>query len=198
LAPSTPAVLKVNGKALNLPAATVGIGYVKTVVPQDMMTKGDPATFTAEKTSSGTSWGAVYAQFMQPTHDIADQSSEISVRREILLPGDSPVKVGQRIRVRLVIEAQRDLDFVEVIDKRAACMEPVRQLSGYQNGAYCTPKDNATHYYYDMLSKGRHVIETEYYIDRAGQYETGTCTVQCAYAPEFRGTAHSQTIYVTE
>jgi len=198
LAPSTPAVLKVNGKALNLPAATVGIGYVKTVVPQDMMTKGDPATFTAEKTSSGTSWGAVYAQFMQPTHDIADQSSEISVRREILLPGDSPVKVGQRIRVRLVIEAQRDLDFVEVIDKRAACMEPVRQLSGYQNGAYCTPKDNATHYYYDMLSKGRHVIETEYYIDRAGHYETGTCTVQCAYAPEFRGTAHSQTIYVTE
>ena len=75
-------------------------------------------------------------------------------------------------------------------------MEPVRQLSGYANGAYCTPKDYATNYYFDRLSKGKHVIETEYYIDREGTYETGTCTVQCAYSPEFRGNTKSMTIKV--
>ena len=139
---------------------------------------------------------------MQPTRDIADQSSEVSVKREVLTvsgsPLSAPLKVGQRIRVRLTITAQRNLDFVEVIDRRAACMEPVNQLSGYHNGAYCAPKDNATHYFFDMLSKGKHVVETEYYIDRAGYYETGTCVVQCAYAPEFRGTTHSLTLTVTE
>jgi hypothetical protein len=87
---------------------------------------------------------------------------------------------------------------VEVIDRRAACMEPVVQLSGYRDGAYCTPKDNATHYFFDLLTKGKHVIETEYYIDRTGLYETGTCTAQCAYAPEFRATTHSLTLSVTE
>ena len=75
-------------------------------------------------------------------------------------------------------------------------MVPVRQPSGNQQRAYCTPKDYATNYYIDMLSKGKHVIETEYYIDRAGTYETGLCTVGCAYAPEFRATAKSMTIKV--
>lgn len=102
-------------------------------------------------------------------------------------------KVGDRIIVRLTIESERDLDFVQLQDKRAACLEPLSQLSAYNwsGGYYCTPRDNVTNYYFDRLSKGKHVIETEYYVDRAGQYETGTCTVQCAYAPEYRGTTHS-------
>ena len=109
--------------------------------------------------------------------------------REILTPNS--LAVGQRIKVRITIETTRDLDFVQVVDRRAACMEPVNQLSGYHHGAYCSPKDNATHYFYRGLAKGKHVIETEYYIDRAGTYETGTCTAGCAYSPEFRGTAPS-------
>lgn len=193
--------LTVDGTPLATSQATAGLGYVKTVV-----TQASPKTFEAKKTATGTSWGAVYAQFEQPTRDIADQSSEVSVKREIFIAGTnsplsslhSPLKVGSRITVRLTIVAQRDLDFVEVTDRRAACMEPVQQLSGYHRGAYCSPKDNATCYYYDVLPKGKHVIETEYYLDRAGRYETGTCTVQCAYAPEFRGTTHSQTITITE
>jgi hypothetical protein len=75
-------------------------------------------------------------------------------------------------------------------------MEPVRQLSGYQNGAYVSPKDCSTNYYYYSMPKGRHEIVTEYYIDRAGCYETGTCTVGCAYAPEFRAIAPSVSINV--
>ena len=106
------------------------------------------------------------------------------------------LNVGDRIKIRLTIETSRDLDFVQVTDRRAACMEPVKQLSGYQRGAYVSPKDFATNYYYYGLAKGKHVIETEYYIDRAGQYETGTCTVQCAYAPEYRATTPSITLNV--
>jgi uncharacterized protein YfaS (alpha-2-macroglobulin family) len=102
--------------------------------------------------------------------------------------------VGDRIRVRLTITADRDYDFVQVVDKRAACMEPVKPLSGYHAGAYITPRDNATCYFYDMMSKGTHVIETEYYIDRAGTYETGSATVECAYAPEFRAVTKSETL----
>ena len=191
LAPQPKTQLKIDGQPLETSEATAAIGYVKTALSAE-----GKKEFTAEKTSTGTSWGAVYAQFMQDTKDIQDQSSEISVKREVLTSHPSPLKVGQRIKVRLTIEAQRDLDFVEVIDRRAACMEPVNQLSGYHYGYYCAPKDNATHFFFDVLRKGKHVIETEYYIDRAGTYETGTCTVQCAYAPEFRGTTHSVTLKI--
>ena len=123
------------------------------------------------------------------------------MKRELLTAdGKTPesLKVGDRVKMRITIEADRDYDFVQVIDKRAACLEPVRQLSGYRNGAYVTPKDNTTNYYYDMMRKGTHVIETEYNIDRTGTYETGTCTVQCAYAPEFRGTTKSKTLNIKD
>ena len=192
-------ILKVDNTVLDNSNATAGIGYIKTVV--DPVSK----TFTVEKSSEGTSWGAVYAQFTQQTSEIENTSSGIKVIRE-LLPADnsqlstvnSQLKVGDRLRVRLTIIADRDLDFVQVVDKRAACMEPVKQLSGYRDGAYVSPRDNATNYYFDQFPKGRRVIETEYYIDRPGTYETGTCTVQCAYAPEFRGTTHSNKIVIKE
>ena len=194
-------LLSLDDKTLDTSAATAGIGYVKTTQPY-----AGEKTFTAQKTSEGTSWGAVYAQFMQPTSDISDQASDVSVKREILKAEadshlsslNSHLSVGDRIIVRLTIQSERDLDFVQLQDKRAACMEPVRQLSGYdwRGGYYMTPRDNVTNYYFDRLPKGKHVIETEYYIDRVGEYETGTCTVQCAYASEYRGTTHSQTIEV--
>lgn len=186
-------VLKVDGQPLETPQATAALGYIKTTIP------ADSKTLTIEKTSNHTSWGAVYAQFTQKTSEIEQSSSGITVRRELLKNGQPvtmPLSVGDRITVRLTITVDRDLDFVQVQDKRAACLEPVRQLSGYYNGAYCTPRDNATNYYYHGLAKGRHIIETDYFIDRPGTYETGTCTVQCAYAPEFRGTTYSQTINV--
>ena len=183
--------LAVDNRPLSLPKATAGLGYVKTAQPY-----AGERQLTAEKTSAGTSWGAVYAQFMQPVSDIADNGSGLTVKREIL--GGQQLRVGDKVKVRITIQAERDLDFVCVQDKRAACMEPVRQLSGYANGYYCTSRDNTTSYYFDVLRKGRHVIETEYYIDRVGHYQTGTCTAQCAYAPEFRATAHSAAINVED
>ena len=197
---AVPTVLKIDGKIVETPKATAGIGYVKTA-----QTYQSEKVFTAEKSSHGTSWGAVYAQFVQPASDVKDQASGIAIKRELLnadrqplMTPDVSLKVGERIIVRLTIQSERDYDFVQVQDKRAACLEPLKQLSGYdwRGGYYCSPRDNTTNFFFDRLSKGKHVIETEYYIDRTGHYETGICTVQCAYAPEFRGTTHSQTIKV--
>ncbi len=191
-----PTVLAIDGSPIDTPKATAGVGYVKTAIQEP---KGE--TFTATKTSEGTSWSAVYGQFFQKTSEIEASQSGIKVTREIRTANgqkltSNSLTVGDRIKIRITIESERDLDFVQVSDRRAACMEPVRQLSGYQNGAYCSPKDNATNYFYYGISKGKHVIETDYYIDRAGTYETGTCTVGCAYAPEYRATAPSMTLKV--
>ena len=191
------ATINLDVKTVALPKATAAIGYVKTELPKGKR-------LTIRKTSDGTSWGAVYAQFFQPAKNVADTGSGLSIKREIIAcksssastSSISSLAVGDRIRVRLTITADRDYDFVQVVDKRAACMEPVKQLSGYHHGGYITPRDNTTCYFYDMLSKGTHVIETEYYIDRAGTYETGTATVECAYSPEFRAVTKSETLTI--
>lgn len=181
--------LAVDGRTLETPKATAGLGYVKTTVESPASAK----TFTAEKTSTGTSWGALYAQYQQKATEVTNAASGITVKREILPtdkarePSTSTLKVGDKVTVRITITADRDYDFVQVEDKRAACLEPIGQLSGYRWGYYVSPRDNVTNYYFDRLAKGKHVVETEYYVDREGDYATGICTAQCAYSPEFAG-----------
>ena len=48
------------------------------------------------------------------------------------------------------------------------------------------------------LSTSVHVIETDYYVDRAGTYQTGICTVQCAYSPEYTARAKAMVIKVKQ
>lgn len=182
------ATLKVDGHPLDLPKATAGMGYVKTVVDTP-----SPSTFTAEKTTDGTSWGALYAQYWQKASDVDTQSAGLKVKREVVINGktvsDKTVQlhVGDKVKVRITIVADRDYDFVQVQDKRAACLEPVAQTSGYRWGYYCSPRDNVTNYYFDLMAKGKHVVETDYYVDRQGDYTSGICTAQCAYSPEYAG-----------
>ncbi len=179
--------LLVNGKQIELPKATAAIGYVKTSL------SGKPKQLAIDRKTDAISWGAVHATFNQPATQVKATASGIQVSREVI--GDAQ-HVGDKVKVRVTVIADRDYDFVAVVDKRAACLEPVRALSEYQRGYYITPRDNATYYYFNTLSKGKHVIETEYYIDRMGTYTQGTCYAECAYSPEFRGSAPSSIITI--
>ena len=182
------AVLKLDGKLLPMPQDSTTLGYVKTERP------GKASKLSIDKKSDYTSWGAVYAEFKQPLSEIASAESGIRVRR-IIVPAESQgrgkvqAKVGEKVKVTLIITADRDYDFVKIVDKRAACLEPVNQLSGYQWGMECyvSPKDNTTNFYFDRLSKGKHFVEMEYYVDRKGDYQSGSCTAECTYSPEFGG-----------
>jgi len=175
------AVLKLDGKLLPMPQDSTTLGYIKTEKA------GKASTLSINKKSDYTSWGAVYAEFKQPVSEIASLESGIKVSRKI--ENQKKAKVGDKIKVIITITADRDYDFVKIVDKRAACLEPVSQLSGYQWGMECyvSPKDNTTNFYFDRLSKGKHFVEMEYYIDRKGDYQSGSCTAECTYSPEFGG-----------
>ena len=191
LAPKEETVISIDGKKLNMPKATAGMGYVKTATTVDRKMK----TISFNKSSEGTAWGALYAQYMEKSTNVRKSSQGLSVKREIILP-DGGLMVGARVKVRITITSDRDLDFVEIVDRRAACMQPVEQLTGYRNGAYCSPKDNTTNFYLNSMPKGKRVIETDYYIDRTGTYQTGTCSAQCAYSPEFSATAAGEELQI--
>lgn len=180
------AVLKLDGKLLPMPQDSTTLGYVKAERP------GKASKLSIDKKSDYTSWGAVYAEFKQPISEIGSMESGIKVRR-VIVPAESESKgnaqVGEKVKVTLIITADRDYDFVQITDKRAACLEPVNQLSGYQwsIGCYVSPRDHATNFYFDRLSKGKHIVEMEYYVDRKGDYQSGTCIAECTYSPEFGG-----------
>lgn len=160
-----------------------------------------------DKKTNGTSWGAVFVSQRAPLSSIRTTGTGFRIKREIVTDKKT-LNVGDRLTVRITIDADRDYDFVEVCDHRAACLEPVEQLSGYcsaitggtarysYSGYYRITHDNNTEFFFDRLAKGTHVIETDYYVDRQGTYNEGTCTVSCSYAPEFSGIETPKTITV--
>ena len=193
------AVLKLDGKLLPMPQDSTTLGYVKTEKT------GKASRLSIDKKSDYTSWGAVYAEFKQPISEIGSMESGIKIRR-VIVPAESEgkgkaqAKVGEKVKITLIITADRDYDFVKIADKRAACLEPVNQLSGYQwgMGCYVSPGDNTTNFYFDRLPKGKHIVEMEYYVDRKGDYQSGSCTAKCTYSPEFGGRTEAYEMKISD
>ena len=165
-----------------------------------------PETVTLTHRGSQTAWAALYLQYQEDMDRIRPAAGKgLTIRRTFLKAG-KPVeeteewKVGDRLTVRLTLQTDRNMDFVQVRDERPACMEPLQQLSGYRWGKgigyYQVNRDAASCFFIDYLPKGTYTIEYEVSVDRAGTYRMGTASVQSAYAPEFESHTEGGTMTV--
>lgn len=181
------------GKEVIRTPADDAIGYIKKTVSGEVM---NIKKVRVDKEGAGMGWGAVYAQYLESMDQISGQGNGLSVSRQ-LYKGDEalnesvPLKVGDKITVRLTVKADRDMDFVQIKDDRAACMEPLQAVSGFRwsngLGYYQATKDASTQFFIDRMRKGTYVIEYQVHMNRTGEYQAGMATVQSAYAPEFGG-----------
>lgn len=163
--------------------------------------KGD---VSIRRFSPTPAWGGIISQFIAPMDQVkADSIEDLSIRKEIWKIEDGPdgekavnadeFNVGDKIRVTLIVDCGRDMDFVALTDERAACMEPVDQLSGYDliDGLWCyqETRNNSTNLFFSFLPRGRHVVSYECRVMEAGVFAAGIATLQCQYSPLL--TAHS-------
>ncbi|GHT53660.1 hypothetical protein AGMMS49982_17120 [Bacteroidia bacterium] len=164
---------------------------------------------TVTKTGNAPAWGAVYWQYYEDLNKIKTTKtakSGLSVTKT-LIPSTlhpkpitpspttpSTLQVGDKVTIRLTVKSDRDMEYVQLTDMRAACMEPVNQLSGTQWKPgivyYQAPKDESTTFFIQALPKGTYHFDYDVWITRAGDYSSGICTVECLYAPAFAG--HSE------
>lgn len=156
-------------------------------------------------TGAGIGWGAVYAQCLEDMDQLQSaKGNGLKITRAYYRDGKevsskTDLHVGDELIVRLTVKADRDMDFVQIKDTRAACMEPKEALSGYRQsdatGYYQVMRDASAKFFIDKLRKGIVQIEYKVYIDRPRTYQTGIATVQSAYAPEFGG--HTKSLSIT-
>ena len=179
----------------------LGTGYFKTSWgATEMNSKMGEATVTHQ--GETPAWGALYWQFYEDIDKITKKDASLDIEKQLFVEEvtssgaqlvqvteASPLKVGDKVVVRLTLRTDRDLEFVHLKDTRAACFEPVDQVSGigWQDGVifYRTSKDASTNFYFDTLPRGTYVLEYSVHVNRAGEYSNGISIVQCMYAPEF-------------
>ena len=182
-----------------------GTAYFKETVPVNTL-KPEMGKITVQnKGTSGISWGAAYWQYYQDVDKVQSQGKEMKISKKLFLERVSnqgksmlpieqtTLKKGDKVITRLVVTTDRDLEFVALKDLRAACFEPVKQLSGvaWKEGTvyYQTTKDASTQFFFQFLPKGTYVFEYELWVNNTGTYSSGMAEIQCHYAPEF--TAHT-------
>ncbi len=170
----------------------------------DSIIRQEDSRVTLRKNTPGIAWGAVYYQYTDDMDKIPTSESGITLKRTFLNQNNQSVhealKVGDRIKVRIEIACDRNMEYLELIDGRPSCVEPLSTRSGWcwSDGLsyYVEVKNTATHCYINRLEKGKYVVEYEVYVTNPGTFLSGPVTMQCMYAPEFRATAPAQRLSV--
>ena len=197
--------ITVAGQPIALDKMAQYVGYFRTTLPAT--TTGN---VVIDRTASGPAWGSVYSQFQAPMTQIKEKAiEEVSISKEYYvyaqdgtLHAATSFKVGDKVKVRVVIKTNKDMDFVTMTDERTACFEPVDQLSGYRNEDntwfYQETKDTQTNVFINSLRKGTHIIGYDVWVTNPGEFASGIATIQCQYAPQLSAHSAGKTITVNQ
>jgi len=205
-------------KKIDWPAGSgeAGTGYNKKVFDAPFInpSMGNITVKVATKGNGSPAWGAIYWQYFDMLDHITPPVAGkpvLSIEKKLFVahntdkgPVLEPVadnaalKPGDKVVVRMVIRADRSMEYVHLKDMRGACFEPVNVISQYKwqdgLGYYESTRDASTDFFFSWLPKGTHVFEYTLFTGQAGNFSNGVTSIECMYAPEF--SFHSEGIRV--
>lgn len=191
-----------NGKTYSTAEGETATGYLKVVLPGEKTVSSERNSISIRKEGNAPAWGAVYEQYFENINKIDKQKGVLNVEKKLFIESNSgsglqiepvtekrPLRIGDKVIVRLTIRTDRAMDYVFLKDLRAGCFEPANQISGmmFSDGVsyYQSPTDVSENFFFGSLPEGTFVIEYPVYVTRSGEYAGGISTIQCLYAPEF-------------
>ncbi|MBL7921411.1 MAG: hypothetical protein JNJ40_13925 [Bacteroidia bacterium] len=197
-----------NDKSLN---AEPGTGYFKKSWSGSDIKPTSMGKIKVAKKDVGVSYGAVYWQYFEQLDKITPHETPLKLKKQLFLQKNTAsgiviepistttkLKPGDKIKVRIELRVDRDMNYVHMKDMRAAGFEPTNVFSGYRYqdglGYYESTRDAATNFFFSYLNKGTYVFEYPLVVNHYGDFSNGVTTIQCMYAPEF--TSHSEGIRV--
>ena len=201
--------VSLGGNVIKPEAVEAGTGFYEQKFVRGEI-KPEQGNITVKKVDPGVAWGSVHWQYLEDMSKVtAYEGTPLKLAKTlytrqytkqgpVLEPVQGPVKVGDELVVRIVLRADRDMEFIHLKDHRGAGTEPVNVLSQYKYqdglGYYETTRDTASHFFIDYLPKGTYVFEYATRVVHRGKYQSGFAAIQCMYAPEFN--SHSESIWI--
>jgi len=187
-----------------------GTGYFKTSWNGAEITP-EMGEVTISKKDKGIAWGGLYWQYFEDLDKITSAETPLKLHKKLFLKtnsdkgkllteitGNSKLKVGDLITVRIQLKVDRPMEFVHMKDMRASGLEPINVLSAYKwqdgLGYYESTKDASTNFFFENLPKGVYVFEYDLRVNNAGNFSNGITNIQSMYAPEF--SSHSEGIRI--
>jgi len=199
--------VSLGGKAIQPTVVEAGTGFTEERFTRGEITP-EQSKITVTKVDDGVAWGSVHWQYLEDISKVTShEGTPLKMTKELYLKKNTAkgpalervtqaIAVGDELVVRIVLRVDRDMEFVHLKDYRGSGTEPVNVLSQYKYqdglGYYESTRDTASHFFIDYLPKGTYVFEYSIRVQLKGEYQTGTATIQCMYAPEFN--SHSESL----
>lgn len=189
-------------------------GYVKSTVKPEQIDK-NLGTVTVTKPGPGVVQGGLFWQYYEDLDKIKSSESYISITKELYrkvktvngeelqkITSSTPLKVGDKVTVRMILNTDRNMEFIHLKDMRAAGFEPLNVISGYEwkngLGYYQSTKDASTNFYIEFMPKGKYVFEYDYICNASGTFSNGITTLQNYYAPQMNAHTMGTRVVITE
>ncbi len=205
----TIADIKVDPLKMDDVKVEAGTGYFKTSWSGEEI-KPEMGYISVKNNNKVAAWGALYWQYFEDLDKITPAKTPLSLEKELFIERNEksgpvliPIKktkpeIGDRVKVRIVLKVDRDMEYVHMKDMRASGFEPENVISRYKwqdgLGYYESTKDGSTNFFMDYLRKGTYVFEYPVRITHSGDFSNGITSIQCMYAPEFA--SHSKGVRV--
>ena len=190
---------------------TKATGYVKSTLKSEKV-DNQLGTVTITKPGSGIVQGGLFWQYYEDLDKIKSSENYVSITKELYkkiktvngeelvkISENSPLKVGDKVTVRMTLNTDRNMEFIHIKDMRAAGFEPLNVISGYEwknsLGYYQSTKDASTNFYIENMRKGKYIFEYDYVCNASGTFSNGITTLQNYYAPQMN--AHTKGTKVT-
>lgn len=193
---------------------TQATGYIKSTVKPEAVDQ-NLATVTVTKPGPGIVQGGLFWQYYEDLDKIKSSENYISVIKELYkkvktvngeelqkISSETPLKVGDKVTVRMILNTDRAMEFIHIKDMRAAGFEPIDTLSGYQwknnLGYYQSTKDASTNFYIQYMPKGKYVFEYDVVANASGKFSNGITTMQNYYAPQMNAHTKGSNVAISE
>ncbi|MDY0077664.1 MAG: alpha-2-macroglobulin family protein [Bacteroidales bacterium] len=198
-------VASLNGNDISFSNSEAGTGFIQKVWQQNELMENS-FSLEIENPNPQMMWGGLFHQYEAAADAVLASAGPLKVGRQIFkevvlgteikrVPlAESKLKVGDLLVVQLYVESDRDMEYIHLRDQRAAGLEPIEQVSGYQFkdglAMYQASGDSGTDFFINWLPKGKYVLEYKLRVGQAGSFNNGFAKLQSFYAPEF--SSHSE------
>ena len=163
--------------------------------------KKEMAEISIENPNDNVVWGGLHYQYFENLDNIISSTGPLSIEKSLYkvesnkgeqlrpISKSTPLALGDLVRVRLVINTDRDMEFIHLKDLRASGLEPLNVFSEYKwkggLGYYESTRDASTNFFIERIPKGTYVFEYDLRVNNQGEFSNGITTIQNMYAPEF-------------
>jgi uncharacterized protein YfaS (alpha-2-macroglobulin family) len=130
-----------------------------------------------------------------------DREVEVLHWKRTVIKEGEVLKSGERLEVRLDIEAKNNYEYLVFEDPKPAGCEPVALRSGYSYGNLCSNmelRDAKVVFFVGYLEQGKHAITYQVRAEIPGRFHALPTTGYAMYAPRVRGISDEYIMSITD